>query len=183
MSRPSIKELLSSAADGRQVLVRGWVRTRRQTKAAVFLEVNDGSCMSNIQCVFSEAAALAAQDALGRAGTGASVRVEGALVPSPASGQKAEVAVSSLEVIGEAPAESYPLQKKAHSLEFLREIAHLRARTNTFGAVAPPDRLERAVTFFALLELHSSGEARLRQTRHFGDIVVSRIAAPAPAAG
>lgn len=136
MSRPSVKELLSSAADGREVLVRGWVRTRRQTKSAVFLEVNDGSCMANIQCVFSEAVAQAAQDALSRAGTGASVRVEGTLVPSPAAGQTAEVAVSSLELIGEAPAESYPLQKKAHSLEFLREIAHLRARTNTFGAVA-----------------------------------------------
>jgi asparaginyl-tRNA synthetase len=134
--RLTIKEIFELPADGRAVTVKGWVRTKRETKSAVFLEVNDGSRMGNMQCVFDEAATVAAASELARAGTGASVSVEGTLVASPASGQKLEVKVSSLSVIGEAPPESYPLQKKAHSLEFLREISHLRPRTNTFGAVA-----------------------------------------------
>jgi asparaginyl-tRNA synthetase len=134
--RLTIKEIFDLEPDGRSVTVKGWVRTKRETKAAVFLEVNDGSRMGNIQCVFDEAAAAKAQAELARASTGASVSVEGKLVASPAAGQKLEVVVSSLTVIGEAPPETYPLQKKAHSLEFLREIAHLRPRTNTFGAVA-----------------------------------------------
>jgi asparaginyl-tRNA synthetase len=134
--RLTIKEIFELPPDGRRVTVKGWVRTKRETKAAVFLEVNDGSRMGNIQCVFDEAAAVAAALELARAGTGASVSVEGSLVPSPASGQKLELKASGLLVIGESPAESYPLQKKSHSFEFLREIAHLRPRTNTFGAVA-----------------------------------------------
>jgi asparaginyl-tRNA synthetase len=134
--RMTIKEIFELQPDGRSVSIKGWVRTKRETKAAVFLEVNDGSRMGNIQCVFDEASTAAAAAELARAGTGASVAVEGSLVPSPASGQKLEVRAASVRVIGEAPADSYPLQKKAHSLEFLREIAHLRPRTNTFGAVA-----------------------------------------------
>lgn len=134
--RLTIKEIFALEPDSRSITIRGWVRTKRETKAAVFLEVNDGSRLGNIQCVFDEAATAASGTELARAGTGASVSIEGKLVPSPASGQKLEVSASSLKVIGEAPAESYPLQKKAHSMEFLREIAHLRPRTNTFGAVA-----------------------------------------------
>ena len=134
--RLTIKEIFELPPDGRSVSVKGWVRTKRDTKTAVFLEVNDGSRMGNIQCVFDEAAAIASAPELLRVGTGASVCVEGNLIPSPASGQRLEVKAASLSVIGEAPAESYPLQKKAHSMEFLREIAHLRPRTNTFGAVA-----------------------------------------------
>jgi len=135
---PTVKELLSSKLEGRPVTVKGWVRTKRQTKSAVFVEINDGSCMANIQCVFDQE--KAAEPALAaefeRTTTGASVSVEGILVVSPGTGQKLEVKASSLRVIGEAQPESYPLQKKAHSLEFLRELAHLRPRTNTFGAVA-----------------------------------------------
>jgi asparaginyl-tRNA synthetase len=134
--RLTIKEIFDLPPDGRRVVVKGWVRTKRETKAAVFLEVNDGSRMGNIQCVFGEAAASESSEELSRASTGASVSVEGSLVPSPASGQKLELKASSIEVIGESPAETYPLQKKSHSFEFLREIAHLRPRTNTFGAVA-----------------------------------------------
>ena len=140
MKRLTLKEVFGLEPDGRALVVKGWVRTKRETKAAVFLEINDGSRLANLQCVFdapepgSAAVGLAAQ--LARAGTGASVAIEGSLVASPASGQRVEVKARSLEVIGEAPPETYPLQKKAHSLEFLREIAHLRARTNTFGAVA-----------------------------------------------
>jgi len=135
MKLQSIKEISGLEADGRIVTVKGWVRTKRAAKATVFLEINDGSRLSNIQCVFESPEGKLA-DELARAGTGASVAIEGSLVPSPAAGQKVEVKASSLRVIGEAPAETYPLQKKAHSLEFLREIAHLRPRTNTFGAVA-----------------------------------------------
>jgi asparaginyl-tRNA synthetase len=153
---PLIKELLRFPPDSREVTVRGWVRTKRELKNITFLEVNDGSCLAGIQCTFSPApdspggtpdmgfggnsTALAAT--LAGAGTGASVEIKGRLVPSPASGQQVEVAASSLVLAGEAQAEDapgkagYPLQKKRHSLEFLREIPHLRPRTNTFGAVA-----------------------------------------------
>lgn len=135
---PTVKELLASKLEGRLVNVKGWVRTKRQTKSAVFVEINDGSCMANIQCVFDQETAVSAAVAAGldKATTGASASIEGVLILSPGSGQKLEVKASSIRIIGESPAETYPLQKKAHSLEFLREIAHLRPRTNTFGAVA-----------------------------------------------
>jgi asparaginyl-tRNA synthetase len=107
-------------------------------KNLVFVEVNDGSCFRNIQCTFDTAGDLEPNTAgaLAELGTGAAVEISGKLVPSPAEGQAVEAAASSLVILGPAPAETYPLQKKRHSLEFLREIAHLRARTNTFGAVA-----------------------------------------------
>ena len=135
---PTVKELLSLKLEGQPVTVKGWVRTKRQTKSATFVEINDGSCMANIQCVFDQDKALepAIAAEFERTTTGASVCVEGVLISSPGSGQKFEVKASSIRVIGESPADSYPLQKKAHSLEFLREIAHLRPRTNTFGAMA-----------------------------------------------
>jgi len=138
-----IKQLLDSPADGREISVRGWVRTKREMKNLVFIEVNDGSCFQSIQCTFDTSAGLdaASNDALAQLSTGAAVEIRAKLVPSPASGQAVEALASSLVIVGSAPAEStdeipaYPLQKKRHSLEFLREIAHLRARTNTFGAV------------------------------------------------
>jgi asparaginyl-tRNA synthetase len=107
-------------------------------KNLVFVEMNDGSCFSGIQCTFDrsrEGGDGGTETALTVLSTGASAEIRGRLVPSPASGQAVEVAAETLTIIGEAPAETYPLQKKRHSLEFLREIAHLRARTNTFGAV------------------------------------------------
>jgi len=138
-----IKQLLNSSPDGREISVRGWVRTKREMKNLVFVEVNDGSCFRSIQCTFDTAGGLdsATSAALSELSTGAAVEIRGKLVPSPASGQAVEAAASSLLIVGPAPAEAsadvpaYPLQKKRHSLEFLREIAHLRARTNTFGAV------------------------------------------------
>jgi len=136
MKRCTLKELSALPLDGRPQTAKGWVRTKRETKAAVFLEINDGSRLGNLQCVFDEAAAASCAAELAKAGTGASVAVEGELVASPAAGQAVELRARTLRVIGEAPADSYPLQKKAHSMEFLREIAHLRPRTNTFGAVA-----------------------------------------------
>jgi asparaginyl-tRNA synthetase len=131
---PLIKEILVSPADSRELAVRGWVKTKRELKNLVFIEINDGSVFSGIQCTFDRGAADV--ETLNRVSTGASVEIRGRLVPSPASGQAVEVAAENLRIIGEAPAESYPLQKKRHSLEFLREIAHLRPRTNTFSAVA-----------------------------------------------
>ncbi len=116
---------------GSQVTVLGWVRTIRVSKSVAFVEINDGSCMGNIQAVVAEPDK---HPVLEHILTGASVRVKGKLVDSPASGQKYELAVESLDLVGEAD-QSYPLQKKRHSFEFLREIAHLRPRTNTFGAV------------------------------------------------
>jgi asparaginyl-tRNA synthetase len=138
MLKPLIKELLASPASGQSVQANGWVRTKRETKNAVFIELNDGSGFKGIQCVFdlegSPSDSLIAS--LAKAQTGASARISGRLCASPAKGQAVEIKADSIEVLGEAPVESYPLQKKAHSLEFLREIAHLRARTNTFGAVS-----------------------------------------------
>jgi len=135
---PTIKQLLSMEAVGQSVTIRGWVRTKRETKQAVFLEVNDGSCLSNIQCVLDSFLRQnqSTNESILRLSTGASVEIIGELVPSPAKGQRVEVKCQQLKLIGEAPPERYPLQKKAHSLEFLREIAHLRVRTNTFAAVA-----------------------------------------------
>jgi asparaginyl-tRNA synthetase len=117
--------------------VRGWVRTKRDLKSVVFVEVNDGSCLANLQCTFNRDAGLQAETeaALAMAVTGAAVVVEGALVASPAAGQACELAARAIVVVGEVEA-GFPLQKKKHSLAFLREVSHLRARTNTFGAVA-----------------------------------------------
>ena len=138
-----IKDILVSEPDGRTVHVYGWVRTKRDSKNLCFIQVNDGSCFASIQLTFdreseaaADGAAAALENELKKISTGASVHAQGKLIPSPASGQAVEVALEHLEVLGEAPAETYPLQKKGHSFEFLREIAHLRPRTNAFGAVA-----------------------------------------------
>ncbi|MCX7774919.1 MAG: asparagine--tRNA ligase [Rectinemataceae bacterium] len=134
----TIRQILALEPTGQKVEIRGWLRTKRETKNAIFLEVNDGSCLRNIQCVLGTESPQRAswENLLPRLTTGASIIAQGNLVPSPAKGQAAEVAVESLRIIGDAPADTYPLQKKAHSMEFLREIAHLRVRTNTFGAIA-----------------------------------------------
>jgi asparaginyl-tRNA synthetase len=133
-----IQEILQLDPTDQELVVCGWVRTKRDMKNLCFVELNDGSCFSNIQCTFDPArfAQNEMADALARLSAGCSVEVRGNLVASPAAGQTVELAAVFLRVLGEAPAESYPLQKKRHSLEFLRENAHLRARTNTFGAVA-----------------------------------------------
>jgi len=139
-----IKYVLRETPRSQEVEISGWVRTKRDMKNLVFVEVNDGSCFAGIQCTFDRGTGINAQTetALASLSTGASVKINGKLTPSPASGQAVEIAAVSLYVLGDAPAEAsgniqaYPLQKKRHSLEFLREIAHLRPRTNTFGAVA-----------------------------------------------
>ncbi len=136
-----IKDLLTSAPDGSLVTVCGWVRTVRDSKNLVFIQVNDGSCFASIQLAFdrnnpsNNADSNLIEENLKKINTGASVRAEGLLVASPASGQAVEVTLEKLVVLGECPAESYPLQKNKMSMEYLRDNAHLRARTNTFGAV------------------------------------------------
>jgi asparaginyl-tRNA synthetase len=132
MSRTLVKDALNAAAPMDTILLQGWVRTRRDAKAFSFLEINDGSSLKGIQVVAD--AALPDYAHIQKANTGASIEVRGKLVPSQGQGQKWEVVAASFHILGEADA-TYPLQKKGHTLEFLREIAHLRPRSNLFGAV------------------------------------------------
>ncbi|GMV38264.1 MAG: asparagine--tRNA ligase [Fimbriimonadales bacterium] len=118
---------------GRRVVAHGWVRTRRDSANVSFAELNDGSCMSNLQLVID--AGVLPEEVLAKVTTGACIRAEGELVESPGAGQAVELRVSAVELFGEADPATYPLQKKRHSFEYLREIAHLRTRSNTFGAV------------------------------------------------
>jgi asparaginyl-tRNA synthetase len=137
-----INEILALPNAGAAVEINGWVRTRRDGKGFSFFEVNDGSCFSGIQVVVP--GALDNYDSeLIHVNTGGSVRVRGTLADSPGQGQKYEVQASEVFVYGMAPPD-YPLQKKRHSLEYLREIAHLRPRTNTIGAVA---RLRNSLSY------------------------------------
>jgi len=120
---------------GQEVIVQGWIRTRRDSKAGFsFLEVNDGSCLGNIQ-VIAEATLPNYESQIKRLSAGCSVTVEGVVHQSPGKGQSTEIRARRIVVHGEADTETYPLQKKHHSFEFLRTIAHLRPRTNTFGAI------------------------------------------------
>ncbi len=132
MQRTRIKDILASQCGG-PVLLKGWVRTRRDSKGFSFLEVNDGSCLANVQVVADHTPELL--PALEGASTGAAVAVSGQLVESPASGQRWEVRAEGLTLYGPADPETFPLQKKRHSDEFLRTIAHLRPRTNKYGAM------------------------------------------------
>jgi len=119
---------------GESVEVRGWVRSARASKNVLFLDVNDGSCLGNLQVVAGPDLANFDSE-IRRLPTGSAVRVFGTVVASPASGQTVELAAQTIEVVGPAP-ENYPLQKKRHTFEYLREISHLRPRTNSLGAVA-----------------------------------------------
>ena len=135
MKRIKIKELLNTTQGEKSVLVKGWVRTRRDSKGGFsFLEINDGSCQANIQVII-EHSLKDFSELDKKITTGSCIAVSGQLVASEGKGQKMEIQVAEIEVYGSADAETYPLQKKRHSFEFLREIAHLRPRTNTFGSV------------------------------------------------
>jgi asparaginyl-tRNA synthetase len=138
----TVKQILSLPAAGEEVRVHGWVRTRRDTKELSFIEINDGSCTANVQVIALPSLSNYQADIV-KLTTGSSVTVEGAVVASPAQGQRYELQGSAIFVHGFAPAD-YPLQKKRHSFEYLREIAHLRPRTNTLGAVA---RLRNSLSF------------------------------------
>jgi asparaginyl-tRNA synthetase len=130
--RTLIKRVLSSTEPLEKVAIKGWVRTRRDAKGFSFLELNDGSCLANLQVVVD--ADTPGFEHLAQYTTGASAIIEGNLVPSPAQGQKWEMRASRIELVGTADA-TYPLQKKGHTAEFLRTIAHLRPRSNLYGAV------------------------------------------------
>lgn len=133
MEHSSIKELLSAASIGKTAVAKGWVRTKRGNKNVAFIAINDGSVIHNLQVVLDPT--KFEEELLKRVTTGSCIRVKGEIVASQGSGQATEMQVHELGVYGEADVETYPLQKKGHTLEFLREIAHLRPRTNTFGAV------------------------------------------------
>ncbi|MDE6410169.1 MAG: asparagine--tRNA ligase [Muribaculaceae bacterium] len=135
LRRVRIADLLKDSASyvGKEVDVKGWVRSRRGNKYVQFVALNDGSTINNLQIVFD--LAKFSDEELKPITTGSSIHVQGLLVESQGKGQTVEVQAEKLEIYGTANPEEYPLQKKGHSLEFLREIAHLRPRTNTFGAV------------------------------------------------
>lgn len=139
MKRTKIKNVLVAQPEGQNITVMGWVRTFRNNQ---FISLNDGSTIQNLQAVV----ALNSQEEslLKRITTGACLGISGELVPSPAKGQAVELNVKSIEVLGDSDAEKFPLQPKKHSLEFLREIAHLRGRTNTMSAVM---RMRHAMAF------------------------------------
>ena len=142
MKSQRIAEILKSGVVGSDITVKGWVRTKRGNKNVAFIALNDGSCVANIQIVVDLASFD--EEKLKLVTTGACLRVDGKLVESPASGQGVEVQAADIEIYGTADPETYPLQKKGHSLEFLRDIAYLRPRTNTFGAVL---RIRHAMAF------------------------------------
>lgn len=128
-----IKEIFQTGQPDQSVTVQGWVRTKRELKEFTFLEVNDGSSLANLQVIL-EPTLPDYENVLKSISTGAAIAVSGNLVPSPGKGQNIELKAAEITLYGDCPAD-YPLQKKRHSFEFLRTIAHLRARTNTLGAV------------------------------------------------
>ncbi len=131
---PRIRDILHSGTPGQTITLQGWVRTKREGKGITFLEVNDGSSMAGLQVVLN--ADMADYDTVVKAlTTGSSVEIGGSLVESPGKGQRVELQGQTITVFGTADGETYPLQKKRHSFEFLRSLGHLRARTNTLGAV------------------------------------------------
>lgn len=146
LKRKRVYDLLKGKEDGLingQVNVKGWVRTKRGNKNVAFIALNDGSIIHNLQVVV-DVQAFNNDDLLRKITTGSCISVNGLLVESQGSGQNVEIQASAIELYGSADPDTYPLQKKGHSLEFLREIAHLRPRTNTFGAVF---RIRHALAF------------------------------------
>jgi asparaginyl-tRNA synthetase len=143
MIRPGeyIKDIFSKSS-GTTVTVRGWVKTRRDSKGVTFIQLSDGSCFQDLQIVVE--AGTVTEDTLSLVTTGSCLVIEGQVVESPGAGQAVEVKAGEITVLGTADAQTYPLQKKGHTMEFLREIAHLRPRSNTFGAVF---RVRNALSF------------------------------------
>ena len=134
MQRTRISDIFASNAPFGEALVQGWVKTRRSSKSVTFVQVNDGSTLRDLQVVVSEESPH--YSLANSLTTGCSVSIVGSVVESQGKGQRYEVQAQEVRLMGEADPETYPLQKKRHTPEFLREIAHLRPRTNTFGAMA-----------------------------------------------
>ena len=151
MERTKIKELLL-AKPGQKVLAKGWVRTKRGNKEIAFIALNDGSTINNIQIVVNKA--QIDSNILAKVTTGACIGVCGDLVESVGSGQAVEIQASEIEIYGECDPMRYPLQKKDTSFEFLRSVAHMRMRTNTFGAVL---RIRNQMAFAIHEYFHSKG--------------------------
>lgn len=141
-TRAKIKILLEKAPINTNVLVKGWVRTKRGNKNIAFIALNDGSTVKNLQIVADPSQIK--EETLKKVNTGACIAVQGQLLASQGKGQAVELQAEHIEILGEADAEKYPLQPKKHSLEFLREIAHLRPRSATFGAIY---RMRHAMTY------------------------------------
>lgn len=137
-----IRDILSQGKAGTSLTARGWVKTRRDSKEVHFVQLNDGSSFQDLQVVIDDGAIP--EEVLRDVTTGACLAVRGTLVDSPAAGQAVELKAEEIIVYGVADPASYPLQKKGHTMEFLREIAHLRTRSNTFGAVF---RVRNALAF------------------------------------
>ena len=140
--RIKVVDLLKFKELGKEFTVKGWVRTKRGNKNVAFIALNDGSTINNLQLVANPADFD--EETLKLVTTGACIKAVGKLVESQGSGQPVELQINALEIYGTTDSETYPLQKKGHTLEFLREIAHLRPRTNTFGAVL---RIRHAMAF------------------------------------
>jgi len=153
MRYDSIKEVLAQPPQNQKIEVRGWLRTRRDAKNLSFLELNDGSCLANLQVIATDGLANH-ENIIPKLHTGCSLRVVGELRESPAKGQKAELLAQEIEIYGLADPEKYPLQKKRHSFEFLRTIAHLRPRTNSLGAIA---RIRSSLSFAVHEFFHNHG--------------------------
>ncbi len=135
MVRTKIKSALSASQPGETIKVCGWVRTRRDSKSGFsFVELNDGSCMANLQIVIDQNVPEY-ESTIKDVTTGSSISVVGKVNESPGQKQRIELHAQNFQLFGTADSETYPLQKKRHSFEFLRDIAHLRPRTNTFGAI------------------------------------------------
>ena len=144
MKRTRIAEVLATGNPGSHFTVMGWVRTKRDSKGGFsFIEVNDGSCLSNLQVIADKKLGNYESEVI-KLHTGCSIRAAGNLAVSPGKGQRIELQAGEVEIFGWSDPDVYPLQKKRHSFEFLRTIAHLRPRTNTFGAVA---RVRNAISF------------------------------------
>ena len=150
MRHTEIQTILSGDFADKQVVVRGWVRTKRSSKNVAFINLNDGSTINTMQAVLP--VEHVDFEKIEKIHTGTSLEIEGLIIESQGSGQRYELQVEHLTILGEANPEEYPLQPKKHSLEFLREIAHLRFRTNTFNAVF---RIRHGMTF----AIHSSSMA------------------------
>ncbi|NEO27685.1 MAG: asparagine--tRNA ligase, partial [Kamptonema sp. SIO4C4] len=134
MDKKRIADILRNSNPDETVTIQGWVRTKRELKGFSFMEVNDGSFLANLQVVI-DSDFPNYEDILKQLNIGSSVRVSGVLVESQGKGQRLEMKPNNIEIFGDSDPETYPLQKKRHSFEFLRSLGHLRSRTNTLGAV------------------------------------------------
>jgi asparaginyl-tRNA synthetase len=142
IERSKIKELLLTGEVNKEVVAKGWVRTKRESKNVIFITLNDGSTIQNLQVVVQPD--IIDTEVLARINTGAGISVKGVLIDSPGAGQRVELLANGIILYGEADPDEFPIQPKRHTLEFLREKAHLRFRTNTFGAVT---RVRHAMIF------------------------------------